>query len=228
MSALLERAIAAHGGRECWERLQAIDVTADVGGPAFALKGRGLRRRRLHARVRAHEPHVTFHGFGTPRRTGTFDHGAVTLGDAGRAAGEARASARSHRRWDDLDELYFDGYALWQYATAPFAFAGPGFEVREGPGEGILTVRFPAAVPSHSREQVFHFDPQGVLRRLDYTAEVIGSWARGAHICAHHRTLAGVVVPTRRRVHPLLPGGVVVRPVTLVAIDVVDVRAVPD
>jgi hypothetical protein len=226
VSELLQRAIAAHGGRERWERLQAIDVTADVGGPAFALKGRGLRRRRLHARVRAHEPHVTFRDFGAPGRTGTFDHGAVVLGGAARAAGEARAAAQRHRRWDDLDELYFDGYALWQYATAPFAFAGPGFDVREGPGEASLTVRFPAAVPSHSREQVFHFDRDGVLRRLDYTAEVIGSWARAAHVCARHRTFAGVVVPTRRRVHPLLPGGVVVRPVTLVAIDVVDVRAV--
>ena len=226
MSALLERAIAAHGGRERWERLQAIDVTADVGGPAFALKGRGLGRRRLHARVRAHEPHVTFHAFGARRSTGTFDRGAVALGDARREADEARASARG-RPWDDLDELYFDGYALWQYATAPFAFAAPGFEVREGPGDGTLRVRFPADVPSHSREQVFHFDAQGILRRLDYTAEVMGPWARAAHLCARHRTFAGVVVPTRRRVHPLLPRGAVARPLTLIAIDVVDVRAVP-
>jgi hypothetical protein len=227
VSAVLERAIAAHGGRERWERLQAIEVRADVGGPAFALKGRGLRRRRLHARVSAHEPHVTFWDFGAPGRTGTFDRGAVAIGDTRRAADEARASARS-RPWDDLDELYFDGYALWQYATAPFAFAGAGFEVREAPGEGVLRVRFPPDVPSHSREQVFHFDAQGLLRRLDYTAEVMGPWARAAHICERHRPFAGVVVPTRRRVHPLLPGGLVVRPVTLVAIDVVDVRAVED
>jgi hypothetical protein len=227
VSALLERAIAAHGGRERWERLRAIDIAADVGGPAFALKGRGLRRRRLRARVRAHEPHVTFSDFGAPGRTGTFDRGAVAIGDRRRGADEARASARG-RPWDDLDELYFDGYALWQYATAPFAFAGAGFEVRDGPGAGTLRVRFPADVPSHSREQVFHFDRDGVLRRLDYTAEVMGPWAHAAHLCAAHRTFAGVVVPTRRRVHPLLPGGLVVRPVTLVAIDVVDVRAVED
>ncbi len=95
MNALLERAIASHGGHEHWQRLDALDVTVDVAGPAFAFKGRDPRRRRMHARVRAHEPVVTFRDFGRSGRTATYDHGAVTLGGARRAPDEARRSARS-------------------------------------------------------------------------------------------------------------------------------------
>lgn len=40
----------------------------------------------------------------------------------------------------------------------------------------------------------------GLLRRLDYTAEVFGSWTRAVHYCHAHRSFGGLVVPTRREV----------------------------
>jgi hypothetical protein len=33
--------------------------------------------------------------------------------------------------WDDMHLLYFVGYALWDYLTAPFLFKWPGFKTRE-------------------------------------------------------------------------------------------------
>jgi hypothetical protein len=41
---------------------------------------------------------------------------------------------------------------------------------------------FPANLPSHCKNQVFHFAPGGELLRLDYTAEVVGGWANAAHL----------------------------------------------
>jgi hypothetical protein len=33
--------------------------------------------------------------------------------------------------WDDLDLLYFGGYALWGYLCAPFIFTRDGFEIED-------------------------------------------------------------------------------------------------
>lgn len=59
---------------------------------------------------------------------------------------------------------------------------------------------FPFTVPTHCREQVFYFDARTLLRRVDYTAEVVGSWARAAHYCFDHKTFAGLLAPTWRNV----------------------------
>ena len=67
-------------------------------------------------------------------------------------------------RWDDLDLLYFAGYALWGYVNAPFMLRRPGFGVEEaepwhedGETWRALRVRFPDDVPAHSREQTYYF-----------------------------------------------------------------------
>jgi tetratricopeptide (TPR) repeat protein len=79
--------------------------------------------------------------------------------------------------WDDLDLLYFGGYALWGYTSAPFIFTRPGFELEEvepwtedGERWPGLRVRFPEDVPAHSREQTYYFDDRWLIRRNDYTA----------------------------------------------------------
>lgn len=105
------------------------------------------------------------------------------------------------------------------HVTAPFHFAYEGVDVEEL-GRNCLRVRYPAGWPVHSREQVFHFDDAGLLRRNDYTAEVIGSWAHAAHLCEDHRTFDGLVVPTRRRVHPRRRNDEPLRAITLVKIAV--------
>ena len=110
--------------------------------------------------------------------------------------------------------------------TAPFGFTAPGIEVDEL-DDRRLRVRYPPELPVHSREQVYYFDDRARLIRLDYTAEVMGRFARAAHLCAEHRDFGGLLYPTRRRVHPRLPGDRVLRAVTLVAIDVASVEAGP-
>jgi hypothetical protein len=90
--------------------------------------------------------------------------------------------------------------------------AGPGFAAREtepweedGETWRRLAVTFPPGLPAHSSEQVFYFDDALRLRRNDYTAEVFGRWARGAHYSEEHRESGGLLFPMRRRVYPRAP-----------------------
>src|SRR5439155_16604866 len=116
---LLERAIEAHGGAERWAATEALDVALHARGPAFTLKGR--RGRQVRATLQTDRPLVTFRDFPASGRTGVFDAGRVRIDGDERSAADARTAA-GRLRWDDLGELYFDGYALWQYMTAPFGF----------------------------------------------------------------------------------------------------------
>ncbi|HEY3019189.1 MAG TPA: hypothetical protein VGJ32_03310 [Solirubrobacteraceae bacterium] len=220
---LLDRAIEAHGGAERWAATEALDVALHARGPAFALKGR--RGRQVRATLQTDRPLVTFHDYPSPGSTGTFDAGLVHVDGEERSPADARASA-AKLRWDDLAELYFDAYAVWQYMTAPFGFTAPGFEVAEL-DDRRLRVRYPPGIPVHSRDQVYYFDERARLVRLDYTAEVMSRFARAAHLCSEHREFDGLLFPARRRVHPRLPGGRVLRAVTLVAIDSASVAARP-
>jgi hypothetical protein len=75
-----------------------------------------------------------------------------------------------------------------------------------------VQVDFPGELPAHCTRQTFYFDETRRLRRIDYTAEVVGGWARAAHLCAGYENFEGLIAPTRRRVLPrgwgrsLLPG----------------------
>ena len=125
--------------------------------------------------------------------------------------------------WNDLDLLYFLGYALWNYAATPFVFLWNGFECREntplrernGPTLRALHVMYPPGFPTHCREQKFYFDDAGLLRRIDYSADVFGEWARAVHECDSHRMFDGLVFPTHRVVFARTPSGRPLRRVRL-------------
>ncbi|MBL8504563.1 MAG: hypothetical protein JNL78_14080, partial [Rhodocyclaceae bacterium] len=125
----------------------------------------------------------------------------------------------------------FGGYATWNYLVTPFVFLRPGFEFErlppiEGPQGKVerIAAIFPPDIPTHSRRQVFYFDEQGLLTRLDYTAEVVGGWAHAAHLCENYRDFGGLKAATKRRVRPTLFGD---RPMpfpNLVALDIDEIR----
>lgn len=235
---LLDQVLEAHGGADRFAAVREIAVDVRSWGALFLLK---LHRRGIpdcECRVQTTTPHAVFSPYPEPGRRGVFTAESVRIeADDGEPVSErhdARAAFRSPRHivhWDDLDLLYFAGYAWWNYLTAPFLLTRPGVEVREiepriDRGEELrrLHARFPADVPTHSAEQVFAFTPDGLLRRHDYTAEVVGGWARGAHYTHAHREFGGLIFPTRRRVLPRRPGGMALPAPTLVALDVLDVR----
>jgi len=162
-----------------------------------------------------------------PTDTWIFTHDRVWTQSTDGTIKQSRTSPREgyksrelHSQWDQLNFLYFMGYALWNYTTIPFAFAAPGFEMKEveehwepgylnsnGVAESwrVLEVHFPDNYDTHSKVQKMYFDREKLwVRRMDYVAEVAGGIA--AHYCFDHKVVKGIVVPMLRRVVSRVPG----------------------
>ena len=175
-----------------------------------------------------------------PGKRGVFEHGDVRIEtDDGEVLAErknprAAFGGRRNLWWDDLDLLYFAGYALWGYMGAPFIFTRPGLRGRgdRAVARGRRGLAGPAGAlprrtcpPTHASSRTTSA-PDGLIRRNDYTAEVFGGWAKAAHYCWDYRDFDGFKIPTRRGAMPRGPG----RPaacaaITIVTIAIDDVRA---
>ncbi|MFJ4466839.1 hypothetical protein ACIP2X_04875 [Streptomyces sp. NPDC089424] len=237
MSDLAAHVIEAHGGLDRFRRYESVTAGFRSGGALWGLKGREGILSQTTVRVDLHRQHASHHPFTAPDLRTSFTADRVAVVDD---QGEVRAERRAPRQafeghtlatpWDDLHVAYFAGYAMWTYLTSPFSFVSPGFRTEELPpltteeGErwSRLKVTFPDRIATHSREQLFHFGEDGLLRRHDYTAEVINA-GPAAHFTSDHADFGGIMVPTRRRVHPLNEDGSVSRDIELVTIDIDDV-----
>jgi len=213
---LIDEVYAAHGGLARWANVRLVTVDLRIGGNILATRFKSPAARELQVAVDTKRIHARLRPFPRPGQVGVFEADRVRIEtDDGRVVSERRVvrgdDGRVIRRlvWDDLDVLYFFGYALWNYTMTPFLFSWPDFECRESgewrESDGSvwrkLAVRSPAGFPTHCRDQVYYFDRQGLLRRLDYTADVFSDAARGAHLCEAHRTFDGFVWPTHRVVY---------------------------
>jgi len=238
--AFIRDIVKAHGGESYWNSLDALEAEVSVCGFLFTAKHRPVLN---HVRVRAsaREPRFTFHDFPLKGQTGELiGDEEVLIQDAEGNVLSRRVHPRSAffglRRelwWDDLDFIYFGGYAMWNYLSIPFLFLQPGFRFEmPGPLPGRqkpwqrLRVSFPENIPTHCETQDFYFDEHLHLCRMDYTAAVIGRWASAAHLCGEYKMFGKIQAPTRRRVRPLVFGTRVLPWPVLVAIDIHHIRPV--
>ena len=212
--ALLETAIRRHGGWAAWTACRSISVRpTTLTGLVPALKGVG-RTFPLPGRVdlRPHDFVAVFSDYPIPGRRGVFNRGEVALlGDDGAVVAsnaDPRASFRGlsrYRRWSPADALYFFGYALTHYHGLPFTL-GEGRPLRqrrvryEGRALAGVEVELPAGLHTHCRRQTFYFEEDGLLRRHDYVAEIVGRWARGAHFWKDFVTVHGLEIARQRHV----------------------------
>ena len=127
--------------------------------------------------------------------------------------------------WDDIHVTYFVGEALWTYLNTPFLYTHEGFITEEissiqveGETWRRLKVTFPDNVKSHTREQISCFGPDGLLRRHDYTVDILGG-ATGLNYASEYRNVDGIIVPTKRRVYAYEGDYQLVKEPLLVAID---------
>lgn len=235
---LVRSALAAHGGAARWGGLTAVEAVISARGFLFSAKRRPVLQR-VRVSARTGEARFAFHDFPRVGETSELigdDEVRVLASDGAILARRVRPRSafrewRRQLRWDHLDFVYFGGYAMWNYLVSPFLFLRRGFSFEAlpplaTPGGSWSGMRgtFPAGLPTHSRIQDFYFDQQYRLRRLDYTAEVVGPWARAAHLCEDIREFGGFLVPTRRTVKPLPFGRKPLPFPTLVAIEVHDFR----
>ena len=211
-TALIQRAIEAHGGAARWRKPHRISLPFEhVSGALIALKGH--RRTFTMPRqcdVTPHDRVAIFHGFPDKHHRGRFDNGHVRIErvETQQIVAESahhRASfspVRKYRRWSPLDALYFFGYAICHYHALPFTL--PDADLvrtisRHGRAVGV-DVAFADDVPTHNRQQRFYFDDEGRIVRHDYVADVISALARGAHYWEHYERCDGLLIARRRRV----------------------------
>jgi hypothetical protein len=237
MGDLLEKAIAAHGGRHRWRAIQTIRAHAAITGGIWHLKGKPGILEDVHLTARAHEQHLECAPFGAQGRHSVYEPGRTAIVTGSGDVIEERQSPREFFRghglttpWDDQNLVYFSGYAMWTYLTVPFLLEWPGFESEEiapweedGETWRRLEVTFPADVASHSRVQTVYFDDTGILRRHDYSADVLGG-TTSANYALEPKTFGGLVFPTKRRVYALGPDNRPIRERVAVAIDLLDIQ----
>ncbi|MBS3907233.1 MAG: hypothetical protein KGZ49_09380 [Syntrophaceae bacterium] len=238
---IVHESVEAHGGLDYWNSLEALEAEISASGFLFTAKRRPVLRH-VRMRAAAHEPRFSFFDFPKPGQTAELIGNTEVriLDHEGKIIAQRenpRAAFRGLRRffsWDDLDFTYFGGYATWNYLTAPFLLLRKGFVFKRlDPLPGALSplirleVTFPEDFPTHSRKQTFYFDDQHLLRRLDYTAEVVGGWAHAAHLCEEYRTFGGIKAPTKRRALPLLFGNNPLSGPKLVELEVHHIEPIP-
>lgn len=100
-----------------------------------------------------------------------------------------------------MDVSYFFGYATTQYVSVPFILKE--YSVRKlklENGDFQIEAEFPQHLHTHCRKQSYRFDSEGLLVRNDYTADIVGSWAKGAHFTTHFQDVEGFPIATKRNV----------------------------
>lgn len=232
-SQVLEMALGAHGGLERWHSAREISATLALTGALFDLVGQPGGVGRTRATVSTQEPALVFEPFANADR-GRFAPDIVSVTGNGQTSDRRspRLAFADGRRWDELHLLYFTGYAIWNYLCSPFLLTWPGFTVdavapwTEGSETWHrLDVTVPPTVPTHNPTQRFYFDSSGLLRRLDYQPEVLGTLgAPVAHYCHDHQLFDGILVPTRRRVHLRRDDGTADLSLDVVHLDIEDVE----
>lgn len=119
---------------------------------------------------------------------------------------------------------------MWTYLNTPFLFARSDFSTEEiSPVEADgetwrrLKVTFPDTVKSHTREQNFCFSPEGLLRRHDYTVDILGG-GTGLNYASHYQDVDGIIIPAQRRIYAGEGDCQLVKEPLLVAVDLTEIK----
>jgi hypothetical protein len=232
INSLLAGALEAHGGLERWRAHEGLSSSIVSGGCLWALKGIDMPAIPRVATTRFRRQWMSITPFGDPDWTMTWIPERVVIeSSAGSVIAERdnpRDAFAGHgygTPWDALQLAYFNGYAMWSYHALPFLLAEPGYEVSEiapveqgGQTLRGLSVRFPKAVHTHTREQQLYFGDDLLLCRHDYEVDVWASTA-AAHMVTDYVDVDGLRLPTRRRVHPRARDGSLNHRIDIVTID---------
>lgn len=214
MSDLLDFAIAAHGGLERWNRFSRMRAEVTISGAIWDLKRQsGLLTDKV-VELETRRERLTIAPFTASDRRSVFDTDRLAIETLGGEVVQARdhpagafEGQERETPWEPFHVAYFASEALWTYLTQPFLYTYPGFETEEieswhedGEVWRSLRVTFPDTVASHTRTQITRFGPDGLIRRHDYTVDILGG-ATGANYPGGHHDVEGVMMPAYRRIY---------------------------
>jgi hypothetical protein len=185
--------------------------TLRLAGPSGLLKNQSDALKQIRFEVETTRQRLTMDFIGQDKRS-VFDPFRVEMqrsgGDLVEARDDPETSFEGHEfetPWDDLHLAYFTGEALWTYLNIPFLYTTAGFSTEEidpidvdGETWRRLKVTFPEYIKTHTREQISCFGPDGLLRRHDFTIDVLGG-APGLLYATDYRDVDGIIIPTTRR-----------------------------
>jgi hypothetical protein len=213
MNDLLAFAIDAHGGLDLWRQIRSIRVAASITGAIWFVKGQGdalkdvvLTADTLTERLTVDFPGQDKRAIFEPQRIVIQHLDGTPITDREKPE-QSFVGQQRDTPWDDIHVIYFVGEALWTYLNVPFLYMQDGFVTAEIAPVDIdgevcrrLQVTFPDHIKSHTRTQISCFGPDGLLRRHDYTVDILGG-ATGLNYASEYRDVGGIVIPTKRRIY---------------------------
>jgi hypothetical protein len=214
MNDLLAFALDAHGGLERWREFSTLETHVTIGGAIWDLKQQPKLLIDKLFTIDTREERLSIAPFGGADTRSVFAHGGLSLETVDGVVIERRDDPLSsfvgqqrETPWDRMHVAYFASEALWTYLTSPFLYTYRGFETTElepwaenGEIWRRLQVTFPDYILSHSKVQTTHFGPDGLMRRHDYTVDILGG-ATGANYPCDYHNVQGLMMPTRRRIY---------------------------
>jgi len=213
MTELLDIAVQAHGGLERWRQIRSIRVAASITGAIWFVKGQGDALKDVVLTVETQSERLVVDFAGQDKRA-VFEPERIVIqrrdGTPIADRNQPELSFAGQQRetpWDDIHVIYFVGEALWTYLNTPFLYTQNGFVTEEIASIKVqdevwrrLQVTFPDRIKSHTRTQISCFGPDGLLRRHDYTVDILGG-ATGLNYASEYRKVGGIVIPTKRRIY---------------------------
>jgi hypothetical protein len=235
MNDLLDTAVAAHGGLDRWNQIKSITVDAAITGAFWSVKGKGDVLKNVRFEVDTTRERLSMDFVGQDKRS-VFEPLRVVVqrrdGTVIDARDDPEKSFEGHQfqtPWDDIHLAYFTGEALWTYLNTPFLYTRPGFVTEEiapieadGETWRRLKVTFPDHIKTHTRQQISCFGPDGLLRRHDFTIDIVGGGGSLLYATGY-RDVDGIIIPTTRRGYAYQGDYQLVPDPLLVAIDMAEI-----
>ena len=120
MNDLLNLAIKAHGGLERWRQVRSLQAKVTLNGTLWRIKGRPNGLPGVLMRADTRQPALTMTPFPSPGSVGHFTPDRVWIeGENNKLLSELKKPRDSFTgavlttKWNELQELYFTGYAFW-------------------------------------------------------------------------------------------------------------------
>lgn len=215
MNDLLAFAVNAHGGLDRWNTFAELQAKVSIDGAIWHLKQQpGLLSDNVF-NLRTHEQWLSITPFTRDDLRSVFEPGRLVLETTSDGTAvetrerpeESFADQKSDTPWEPIHVAYFASEALWTYLTSPFLYTYPGFETEEiepwledDEEWRCLKVTFPDYIKSHTKTQIVRFGPDGLMRRHDYTVDILLG-ATGANYPTEYRDVQGIMMPTKRRIY---------------------------
>ena len=234
MTELLDIVLEAHGGLDRWNRLSTIKAKLTVAGAIWEFKQKPGLLTDVTFESGVHDQHqIVYRDFAGKGNQSVFHPDKLFVkneqGEILWTRDNPRNAFDVTSPWDELDVAYFSSYATWNYLTQPFTYTLPGFVTAEaasrtedGETWRALKITYPPTIAGHSREQTSYFGNDGLLRRHDYTVDILGG-ATGANYPSDYREVSGIMVPIKRRIYGRDANGDKVLEPLLVSIDIAEI-----